>query len=67
MSYPDTLLLIDGEWVPAASGKTLGVVNPATGEEIGRCAHASTEDLDRALAAVDRTFPVLGMLLAYAR
>ncbi|MBY5971579.1 NAD-dependent succinate-semialdehyde dehydrogenase [Pseudooceanicola marinus] len=67
MSYPDTLLLIDGEWVPAASGKTLGVVNPATGEEIGRCAHASTEDLDRALAAVDRTFPEWKRTAAFER
>ncbi|WP_010140555.1 NAD-dependent succinate-semialdehyde dehydrogenase [Oceanicola sp. S124] len=56
MSYPDTLLLIDGEWCKAASGRTLPVVNPATGQEIGRVAHAGTEDLDRALAAVDRTF-----------
>ena len=67
MSYPDTLLLIDGEWVPAASGKTLGIVNPATGEEIGRCAHASTEDLDRALAAVDRTFPEWKRTAAFER
>ena len=67
MSYPDTLLLIDGEWMPAASGKTLGVVNPATGEEIGRCAHASTEDLDRALAAVDRTFPEWKRTAAFER
>ena len=56
MSYPDTLLLIDGEWCQAASGRTLPVVNPATGQEIGTVAHAGTEDLDRALAAVDRTF-----------
>lgn len=56
MSYPDTLLLIDGEWCPAASGRTLPVVNPATGTEIGTVAHAGIEDLDRALAAVDRTF-----------
>jgi acyl-CoA reductase-like NAD-dependent aldehyde dehydrogenase len=25
---------IDGEWVQAESGKTYGVINPATGEEI---------------------------------
>ncbi|MGI3164086.1 NAD-dependent succinate-semialdehyde dehydrogenase [Pseudooceanicola sp. 200-1SW] len=67
MSYPDTLLLIDGAWVPSASGKTLGVVNPATGEEIGRCAHAGIEDLDRALAAVDRTFPEWKRTAAFER
>ena len=35
MSYPKVQLLIDGKWCDAASGKTLPVVNPATGETIG--------------------------------
>jgi succinate-semialdehyde dehydrogenase/glutarate-semialdehyde dehydrogenase len=55
-TYPDTRLLIDNQWVDAASGKTIDVVNPATGERIGRVAHASTADLDRALAAAQRGF-----------
>ena len=48
-SYPDTQLLIDNSWSDAASGKTLDVLNPATGERVGRVAHASLADLDRAL------------------
>ena len=55
-SYPDTRLLIDNQWRDAASGKTLDVLNPATGERIGRVAHASTADLDLALAAARRGF-----------
>ena len=55
-SYPDTLLLIDNQWRNAAGGKTLDVANPATGERIGRVAHASTDDLDLALAAARRGF-----------
>lgn len=55
-SYPDTRLLIDNQWVDAASGKTLDVLNPATGEAIGKVAHAAIADLDRALAAAQRGF-----------
>jgi succinate-semialdehyde dehydrogenase/glutarate-semialdehyde dehydrogenase len=55
-SYPDTRLLIDNQWRDAAGGKTLDVLNPATGERIGRVAHASTADLDLALAAARRGF-----------
>jgi succinate-semialdehyde dehydrogenase / glutarate-semialdehyde dehydrogenase len=54
--YPDTRLLIDNLWQDAAGQKTLEVLNPATGERIGRVAHASIADLDRALAAAQRGF-----------
>ena len=43
--------LIDGAWRPAASGRTLAVVNPATGQAIGTVAYADKADLDAALAA----------------
>ncbi len=56
MRYPDTRLLIDGQWQDAADGRTLAVVNPATGAEIGRVAHAGIADLDRALAAAQKGF-----------
>ncbi|WP_418129139.1 NAD-dependent succinate-semialdehyde dehydrogenase [Variovorax sp. 278MFTsu5.1] len=55
-TYTDTRLLIDNEWVDATGGKTLDVVNPATGKAIGKVAHASIADLDRALAAAQRGF-----------
>ena len=56
MTYPNTQLLIDNQWCDAADGRTLAVVNPATGAEIGRVAHAGPKDLDRALAAAQKGF-----------
>ncbi len=58
MSYLDTQLLIDGNWCDPDNGRTLPVFNPSSGKEIGRVAHASKADLDRALAAVQRGFEV---------
>lgn len=55
-TYIDTRLLIDNAWCDAASGKTVDVINPASGNVIGRVAHASIIDLDRALAAAQRGF-----------
>jgi phenylacetaldehyde dehydrogenase len=34
-------LLIDGEWVDAASGKTFETFNPATEESLGSVAHGT--------------------------
>jgi succinate-semialdehyde dehydrogenase/glutarate-semialdehyde dehydrogenase len=56
MTYPNTQLFIDGQWQDAADGRTLAVFNPASGQEIGRCAHAGKADLDRALAATQKGF-----------
>lgn len=56
MTYPNTQLFIAGQWQDAADGRTLPVVNPATGQEIGRVAHAGIADLDRALAAAQKGF-----------
>ncbi|HWW71543.1 MAG TPA: aldehyde dehydrogenase family protein, partial [Duganella sp.] len=55
-SYPDVRLLIDNEWREASGGKTIPVLNPATGQTIGSVAHASIADLDHALAAAQRGF-----------
>jgi succinate-semialdehyde dehydrogenase / glutarate-semialdehyde dehydrogenase len=54
--YQDVSLFIDGVWAPASGGRTIPVVNPATGEPIGTVAHADRGDLDRALEAADRGF-----------
>lgn len=58
VSYLNTQLLINGEWCDSLSGKTIDVVNPATGLVIGNVAHAGIEDLDRALAAAQRGFDI---------
>ncbi len=44
-------LLIDNQWRPAASGKTMDVVNPATEEVIASVASAGAADVDAAVAA----------------
>jgi succinate-semialdehyde dehydrogenase/glutarate-semialdehyde dehydrogenase len=56
MNYPDTQLLIDGQWRDAHDGRTLAVVNPANGREIGRVAHAGIADLDAALKSAQAGF-----------
>ena len=49
-------LYIDGKWVPASSDEELATINPATEEVIGRVPQASTDDVDRAVAAARRAF-----------
>jgi phenylacetaldehyde dehydrogenase len=49
-------LLIDGQWVEAASGKTFVTTDPATEQEITYVAHGEVEDIDRAVAAARRAF-----------
>ncbi len=66
-AYPHVQLLIDGVWRSGAKGLTLPVIDPATGEKIGSIAHATTEDLDAALAATERGFAVWRKTSAYNR
>jgi phenylacetaldehyde dehydrogenase len=49
-------LLIDDEWVGAASGKTFDVYNPATGTVLTTVAEADKEDVERAVRAARRAF-----------
>jgi aldehyde dehydrogenase (NAD+) len=49
-------MLIDGELVEAAGGKTFDNVNPATEEVLGPVADGSAEDMQRAIAAARRAF-----------
>ena len=65
--YPEVSLFIDGAWSPAAAGKTLSVLNPATGETLGTLAHARIADLDRALAAAERGFATWRKISAFER
>jgi aldehyde dehydrogenase (NAD+) len=44
-------LLINNEWRPSASGKTMDVINPATEEVIAAVASADRDDVDAAVAA----------------
>lgn len=55
ISHPGKLL-IDGEWVQAASGKTFDSINPASEEKLAEAAHGEAADIDRAVAAARRAF-----------
>lgn len=57
-AYTDTQLFIRGQWRDAAGGKSGEVVNPATGDVIGRFAAADASDLNDALAAAVDGFAV---------
>lgn len=65
--YPNIQLLIDGQWKPARSGKTINVLNPATEEVIGTVAHAEKADLDDALAAAEKGFATWRKVSAFER
>jgi aldehyde dehydrogenase (NAD+) len=49
-------LLIGSERVPAADGRTFATLDPSTGREIARVAHAGAEDVDRAVRAARAAF-----------
>jgi len=47
----EKLLLIGGQWLPAASGRTSPTINPATGDVIAQIAEGDAADVDRAVTA----------------
>lgn len=49
-------LLINGEWVDAASGQTFDTINPATEQTLAAVAHGRSEDIDRAVRAARAAF-----------
>lgn len=56
MDVKYTKLLINGNFVDAASGKTFATVDPRTGDVIARVAEGDAEDVNRAVAAARRAF-----------
>ena len=60
-------LLIGGNWTDAAQGKTIPVLNPATGTQIGTVAHAEESDLARVADAADKGFRVWRKVSAFER
>ena len=49
-------LLINGQWVEAASGKTFDAINPATEQAMAQIAEGDKEDINRAVAAARKAF-----------
>lgn len=56
-NYPDTKLLINGEWVDGGD-QSIAVVNPATEEVIGHVAHATTAQLEQAAQSIAKVFHI---------
>ncbi|NCE85793.1 aldehyde dehydrogenase family protein [Pseudomonas sp. Q1] len=48
---------INGQWVSPAVPASLGVINPATEQEVAQVARGTAEDVDRAVAAAREAFP----------
>ena len=67
MHYPEVLLHIAGAWEPSRQARTFEVINPASGEVVGSCAHAGREDLDRALEATQEGFAAWRKVPAFDR
>ncbi|WP_114377285.1 NAD-dependent succinate-semialdehyde dehydrogenase [Elioraea thermophila] len=59
--------LVDGKWVEAASGKTLPVRNPATGEVLGTVPAFGAAETRAAIEAAHRAFPAWRALTAKER
>ncbi len=53
----DGTQLIGGEWVPARSGETIAVENPATGEVLAHVPRSAEADVDDAVNAAQDAFP----------
>jgi acyl-CoA reductase-like NAD-dependent aldehyde dehydrogenase len=49
--------LIGGEWVPAVSGETIEVIDPATGETLLHVPRGAAADVDAAVSAASDAFP----------
>jgi len=49
--------LIGGEWVPAASGQTIAVIDPSTGETLADVPRGAAADVDAAVRAATDAFP----------
>lgn len=60
-------LFINGQFVPAKSGNTIDVLNPANGELITKIAAAEAEDIDLAVEAAKNAFPAWSEMPAAER
>jgi len=57
MTYPTVRLYIDGDWTDGTDGRGDDIVNPATGQVLGRVPFAGPDDVDRAIGAAGAAFP----------
>ncbi|NIZ60380.1 aldehyde dehydrogenase [Sedimentitalea sp. CY04] len=52
--FDPSTCLIGGQWIPAASGETLSLVNPSDGNDICQIARGGQTDIDAAVQAADK-------------
>jgi len=52
--FDPALVFIGGQWQAPASGETLPVIDPSTGEEIARIARGAATDIDAAVTAAEQ-------------
>jgi succinate-semialdehyde dehydrogenase/glutarate-semialdehyde dehydrogenase len=60
-------MYIDGKWLAADSGRTLGVINPATEEVIAEIAYGGRDEVRRAIEAAHRALASWMKLTAWDR
>ncbi|HJT75698.1 MAG TPA: NAD-dependent succinate-semialdehyde dehydrogenase [Gemmataceae bacterium] len=60
-------MYIDGQWCAAGSGRTLGVINPATEEVIADIAYGGRDEARRAIDAAARAMPAWMKKTAWER
>jgi len=65
--YPALQLLIAGRWVGAEGRNTEPVLNPSTEAVLGELPHATTADLDEAIAAAAKSAPMWRRTSAHER
>lgn len=56
-----------GDWVPSSSGKTLDVVNPATGDKLAKVPLSKAADVDRAVRVAREAFATWRMVPPLSR
>ena len=54
---PEDAFFIGGTWVPVPGRDALGVVDPATEQQVSSVPAGTAEDVDAAVAAADAPFP----------
>lgn len=65
--YPDIQLHVDGHWRAGASGRSLPVRNPATGEVMAQLACADLDDIAHAADSAERGFALWSRTSAFER
>jgi len=60
-------VFIDGEWISSHSGRTLEILDPATGQHLGNVPACDEQDTRDAIEAAERALPAWSGMTAHAR